>query len=313
MRRLALPLLLAAALGLAGCATSGGEVEESPSVTPTTQTVEIGDEGPFPEVSGSFGEKPTLTFPDADPSGTLQADVLVAGDGEVVGAGDLLVVDYLGQIWDGDVFDNSYDRGFPATFTIGSGLVIQGWDAVLVGQQTGSRVVMSVPPEYGYGAAGNLAAGIAGTDTLVFVVDIIDTFSSDLAGSPDAVPTPEAASVVPVVEGDLGQPASISIPEDAPAPTEGSTTVLATASGEPAQAGQLVVQYAATFWDNTNQQSTWELGSPYAAEIGTGGVFDGLIGVPVGSRVLLVLPAEGETQARAAVIDLIAQVSTTAG
>jgi len=313
VRRLALPLLLAAALGLAGCGTSGGDVEETPSATPTTQTVEVGDEGPFPEVSGAFGEKPSLAFPDAEPSGMLQAEVLVPGDGDVVGPGDLLVVDYLGQVWDGDVFDNSYDRGAPAAFSIGTGAVIQGWDVVLVGQQTGSRVVMTIPPEFGYGSAGNSAAGIAGTDTLVFVVDIIDTFAPDVAGSPDAIPTPEAASVIPVIEGDLGQPATISIPEGAPEPTDNSTTVLATAAGAPAQPGQLVVQYALTFWDNTDQQSTWVTGSPAAPEIGTGGVFDSLVGVPVGSRVLLELPAEGETQAIAVVMDIVAQISTTAG
>lgn len=311
MRRLALPLLLTAALGLAGCATSGGDVEESPSATATTQTVEVGDEGPFPEVGGAFGEKPSLVFSDAEPSGTLQAEVLVPGDGDVVGNGDLLVVDYLGQVWDGDVFDNSYDRGAPAAFSIGTGAVIQGWDAVLVGQQTGSRVIMTIPPEFGYGSTGNSAAGIAGTDTLVFVVDIVDTFAPDVAGSPDAVPTPESASVVPVIEGALGQPASISIPEGAPAPTEGSTTVLATAAGQPAQPGQLVVQYAATYWDNTSGQSTWETGTPAAVDVGTGGAFDSLVGVPVGSRVLLVLPSTAETQAIAVVIDVVAQVSST--
>ncbi len=313
MRRLVLPLLLAAALGLTGCGTTGGEVEDTPSATPTTQTVEVGNEGPFPEVSGAFGEKPSLVFPDAEPSGGLQAEVLVPGDGDVVGPGDLIVVNYLGQVWDGDVFDNSYDRGYPAPFQIGIGRAIQGWDAVLVGQQTGSRVVMTIPPEYGYGSAGNSAAGIAGTDTLTFVVDIIDTYHPDVAGSPDAVPTPEAASVTPVIEGNLGQPATISIPEGAPGPTESSTTVLATAAGAPAQPGQLVVQYALTFWDNTNQQSTWVMGSPAAPEIGTGGVLDRLVGVPVGSRVLIELPAEGETQAIAVVLDIVAQISTTAG
>ena len=29
------------------------------------------------------------------------------------------------------------------------------------------------PPEYGYGEAGNEGAGIKGTDTLVFVVDVL--------------------------------------------------------------------------------------------------------------------------------------------
>jgi peptidylprolyl isomerase len=34
--------------------------------------------------------------------------------------------------------------------------------------------MLSIPPAEGYGSAGNSDAGIKGTDSLVFVVDIID-------------------------------------------------------------------------------------------------------------------------------------------
>jgi peptidylprolyl isomerase len=37
----------------------------------------------------------------------------------------------------------------------------------------GSRVVLVIPPDKGYGTTGNEQAGISGTDTLVFVVDIL--------------------------------------------------------------------------------------------------------------------------------------------
>ena len=43
----------------------------------------------------------------------------------------------------------------------------------LVGVPVGSRVMLSLPPADGYGSAGNESAGIKGTDTLVFVVDIV--------------------------------------------------------------------------------------------------------------------------------------------
>jgi len=38
----------------------------------------------------------------------------------------------------------------------------------------GSRVLLVVPPKDGYGSKGNVSAGIKGTDTLVFVVDVLD-------------------------------------------------------------------------------------------------------------------------------------------
>ena len=54
--------------------------------------------------------------------------------------------------------------------------MIAGWDEGLVGQTVGSQVLLVVPPDKGYGAAGQPNAGISGTDTLVFVVDILDAF-----------------------------------------------------------------------------------------------------------------------------------------
>ena len=37
----------------------------------------------------------------------------------------------------------------------------------------GSRVLIAVPPDQGYGEAGNPDAGIKGTDTLYFVIDVL--------------------------------------------------------------------------------------------------------------------------------------------
>ncbi|WP_127129765.1 FKBP-type peptidyl-prolyl cis-trans isomerase [Georgenia sp. SYP-B2076] len=127
----------------------------------------------LPTATGGFGDKPELTFPaNAAPEG-LQVQVLEQGDGDTVEAGSTIVVNYLGQTWGGHVFDNSYDRGATISFPIGMGVVIGGWDDGLVGQQIGSRVLLSIPPEHGYGPNGMPQAGIKGTDTLVFVVDVV--------------------------------------------------------------------------------------------------------------------------------------------
>ena len=55
--------------------------------------------------------------------------------------------------------------------------VIPAWDTGLVGQTVGSRVMLVVPPKDGYGKAGASSVGIKGTDTLVFVVDILDAMT----------------------------------------------------------------------------------------------------------------------------------------
>ncbi|SNT12753.1 peptidylprolyl isomerase [Micrococcales bacterium KH10] len=127
----------------------------------------------LPEVTGSFGDEPTLTFPaPAAPDG-LQVQVLSEGDGEVISVGDAIDVNYHGQIWGGGIFDSSFKRGQSIDFPIGVGMVIKGWDQSLVGKKVGSRVLVSIPPEFGYGSRGVPQAGIGGTDTLVFVVDLL--------------------------------------------------------------------------------------------------------------------------------------------
>jgi peptidylprolyl isomerase len=130
----------------------------------------------LPTVALADNGKPTITIPSgvAAPT-TLVAQPLIKGTGPVVQAGQTISVQYTGVIWaSGKEFDSSWDRGQPADFVIGKGQVIPGWDSGLVGQTVGSQVLLVVPPDQGYGAQGQSSAGITGTDTLVFVVDILD-------------------------------------------------------------------------------------------------------------------------------------------
>lgn len=127
----------------------------------------------LPTASGSFGDKPTLTFPAGEAPAGLQLKILEQGSGAEVQAGQTIVVNYLGQVWNGEVFDNSYDGGTTISFPIGVGMVIAGWEKTLVGQQIGTRLLVSIPSDLGYGDQGVPQAGIRGGDTLVFVVDVV--------------------------------------------------------------------------------------------------------------------------------------------
>ncbi|WP_299928486.1 FKBP-type peptidyl-prolyl cis-trans isomerase [uncultured Nocardioides sp.] len=127
-----------------------------------------------PELIEEDGVVTGLDFSTAHkPTGKLIATTLVKGDGAKVKSGQTLTVDYLGQVYNADEpFDESYS-GEPAEFPIGVGQVIPGWDERLVGRTVGSRVILEIPPADGYGEQGNEQAGIKGTDTLFFVVDIL--------------------------------------------------------------------------------------------------------------------------------------------
>jgi len=134
--------------------------------------------GNLPTVSAKSGAAPTLTFPSSTPPSVLVTRALVKGNGPKVAKGDYVVAQYVGYIWrTKKVFGSSWSSGSPFGFTIGASpeQVIPGWDKGLVGQTAGSRVMLSIPPAQGYGKSGASQAGIKGNDTLVFVVDIIDT------------------------------------------------------------------------------------------------------------------------------------------
>jgi peptidylprolyl isomerase len=102
---------------------------------------------------------------------------LIKGTGATVQSGQTISVNYTGVIWDtGKQFDSSWDRGEPIETVIGTGQVIPGWDKGLVGQTVGSQVLLVVPPADGYGTTGSSDGTIKGTDTLVFVVDILNAY-----------------------------------------------------------------------------------------------------------------------------------------
>lgn len=125
----------------------------------------------FPTVVLDDDGRPTVTIPDAAPPAELKIAVLKLGDGATVEDGDDVVVHYEGINWNTKtIFDESWARGEPATFNTSQ--VIAGFTAALVGQTVGSQVIVIIPPDQGYGAAGS-PPDIGGTDTLVFVIDIL--------------------------------------------------------------------------------------------------------------------------------------------
>ena len=128
----------------------------------------------MPSVTESDGVPTALDFQGTPkPKDELQKGYLVKGDGKVAKAGDQIYVNYLGQVYGGDQpFDASYTRGQPFPFTLGQGAVVKGWDQGLEGVPAGSRVMLAIPPELGYGKQGQ-GNTIKGTDTMYFVVDVL--------------------------------------------------------------------------------------------------------------------------------------------
>ena len=145
---------------------SAQTIPTSASGTPVTPPADL------PAVTVENGV-PTIATPQGDPPTELVIQPLIVGTGPVVTEGQSVTMQYTGMVWaTGKVFDTSWDSG-PVDFTVASGQLIAGFHDGVVGQTVGSRVLIVIPPEQGYGTQGNSQAGISGTDTLVFVVDIL--------------------------------------------------------------------------------------------------------------------------------------------
>jgi peptidylprolyl isomerase len=140
------------------------------SITPTKAT---GASKPlpsgFPTVTLASDGQPTITIPKTAAPKTLRIAESKTGTGAVVKSTDQVTVQYQGVLWrTGKVFDQSWGKS-PATFMPSQ--VVKGFGKALVGHRVGSQVVTIVPPSEGYGSKGQ--GDIKGTDTMVFVVDIL--------------------------------------------------------------------------------------------------------------------------------------------
>lgn len=202
MTRLALAGALALALAVTACGDSGpatsqasGSGSPSASVTaaPTASASAPTAPASAPTSPASCSLLPTVVPPPAEgnrdlatkpvvPTGTgtppteVTVSDLVVGTGQEAFAGDGVAVKYVGAIYaTGREFDSSWSRGPDETLPFGlcQEGVVPGFAVGPIGMKVGGRRSIVIPPRFGYGSAGQSGAGIAGTDTLVFIVDLV--------------------------------------------------------------------------------------------------------------------------------------------
>ncbi|MFN2588974.1 MAG: FKBP-type peptidyl-prolyl cis-trans isomerase [Actinomycetota bacterium] len=102
----------------------------------------------------------------------LEYEEIECGDGEEVARGDTIVVHYTGTLENGEEFDSSRG-GEPVSFVLESGSLIEGWVEGIPGMREGGRRELTIPPDLGYGEAGNPPV-IPGDATLMFDVEVIE-------------------------------------------------------------------------------------------------------------------------------------------
>jgi FKBP-type peptidyl-prolyl cis-trans isomerase len=244
--------------------------------------------------TGSFGSAPKVSIP-AESAGTdLTVKKLIHGNGAKLTSSDSFVGNYAAYVWSGTTHKlaTSTYSASPALFT---GKLLTGLQDALNGATVGSRVLAVIPPKDGFGSTGNSSLGIKGTDTLVFIVDVVKKFKNTagatgthVSNGGGALPTVSAAATNP----------TITVQTKNKPPTALTTHVLVKGSGPALEKGQLaVVQYTGVIWRTGKVfDSSWTRSEPFAFTLQASteqvipGWDKGLAGQTVGSRVMLVIP-----------------------
>ena len=161
-------LIVAACLALvfAGC----GDDDSSTTSSSGDESSAAQQEQPAQQDTAT---KPEVTVPDGAPPKKLVENDLEVGSGPAAKAGDEVTVHYVGVGYDSkEQFDASWDRGEPFAFTLGSNMVIPGWEQGVEGMKAGGRRELVIPSQLAYGPAGSPPA-IGPNETLIFVVDLV--------------------------------------------------------------------------------------------------------------------------------------------
>ncbi|WP_424860727.1 FKBP-type peptidyl-prolyl cis-trans isomerase [Streptomyces sp. MMS24-I29] len=118
------------------------------------------------------GKAPKVTIPSkSTPPSKLVSNYVLESKGEVVKDTDSVIVHYVGLVWkDGKTFDSTYTTGRTQTFPL-SQVTLKGLKNGLVGKKIGSRVLLVVPPDQGFGDQAQQT--IPAKSTLVFAVDLL--------------------------------------------------------------------------------------------------------------------------------------------
>lgn len=283
-------LLVAPALAgmlLAGCGSADEPEKKAKPEVVSVDTIDVkGEKGKKPKLDGFEGP---VKFDETD------TKVIDEGSGPKVEEGQNVEVNYIGfNARNGKSFDDSWQRGEPATFPLKKGAMINGFVEGLVGQQVGSRVVVGIPSKDGY-PDGN-GAEIKKGDSLIFVVELEEARTPLTTATGDEV---EPSAELPVVEvNDKNEVTGIQKPKGDPPKKLVAEPLIEGDGDKVTEQSTVQVHALAVNWDSGKSfESTWEKGEPIPMPLAQvsaqiPGLGEGLVGRKVGDRMLLVLPPD---------------------
>lgn len=296
---LTLILVTGLALSLSACA-SGTATPDATSASADCTPAAAGKASNAVKVTGDFGTKPTVDITTPTTATATERTVVIEGDGDQAVQGDKLNVEFtIYNGTDGKELSATDYAESPTQFTVDETKFLAGIAKTLDCSTVGSRVVGVIPPVDSWGDAGNTDLGVAATDTLVFVADVVSILPPVPARA-DGVDQDPVDGFPTVTLAEDGTP-SVTIPKADP-PKKLAIEVLKKGDGDKVAAGATVtVHYVGVNWTTGETfDSSWGRGEPtdFATTAVIAGFGDGLVDQTVGSQVVIVIPPDqgyGET------------------
>lgn len=248
------------------------------------------------EVSGAFGKEPTVTYDGELNRTKTETTVLVEGTGPEVEAGDKAFVDYyIGSSFSGEDSLNTWAKDAGTQFVTFNeeGMPLKAFRDAVIGHKVGSRVQVVATPKDAFNGQGSSANSIGNGDTVVFVIDIVSVPLEAPEGTAKKAP----ATAPKVVEKD-GVPTGFDFRRSAAPTDKVQVFTLVQGTGPRVEKGQTIVaDYLGQVYGSRKVFDTSYAKDPASFPLkNPGGVIkgwvQGLPGVKVGSRVVLVIPSE---------------------
>ena len=295
----AAPLLLA----VAACSPSGDGDDASTTSGDDAAVTSAGPAADLADVTvEKDGDAPTLLWEgEAFTDGPLpfvtyetQSEQVAAGDGDKVAENDEVEVRYLAVNGaNGEEIISTFGGDTTVTMDLNNEALFPAFLEALPGTKVGEALLMALPASEAYGPMGNPQVGVGPQDTMVFYLEVADT-NPPLAMAEGEQVKPKDG--LPTVEADGESAAQIDV-KGVDAPDELIVQQLIKGDRKEVAAGQLVrVHYTGVkLSDGEEFDTSYTRGEPFEFQVGAGQVIpgwdEGLVGQPVGSRVLLVIPA----------------------
>jgi FKBP-type peptidyl-prolyl cis-trans isomerase len=102
----------------------------------------------------------------------LKIEDLLICNGAEVKQGMNATIHYIASVRGGSRFFNSYDRGQPLTFVVGSDQVVRGLNEGIIGMKVGGKRRLTIPPILGYGNQSR--PGVPANSTLVYEIELLN-------------------------------------------------------------------------------------------------------------------------------------------